>query len=135
MQLYTPGKWAAGTPQDDADRRAAAFSCFVFRMRRHGARLPARHVADPEPGELLCFDWYGEPDRFMARLFHAGQLTDWGMEMHGARLEREGPGVRLLRGDEWDPNRKEHTLQTWLCTDTAERGWKILSTMAAREAR
>lgn len=62
----------------------AALSGFVFLMRRHGARLPAKHVGEPVPGHALLIDRYGEQDRFYVRLYHPGQFMDWSHELHGA---------------------------------------------------
>lgn len=113
--------------------RTAAFTGWVFLMRRHGQRLAARHVGEPTPGQVLLIDRYGEQDRFYVRLYHPGQYTDWSHELHGARLERSKGNVHLLRGDEWISAAKEHRLQTWLCVPTPDRGYEILRNMAARE--
>jgi hypothetical protein len=97
VHLYTPGKWASGTPQDAAAMADAAFTGWVFLMRRHGQRLPARHVGEPIQGQVLLINRYEEEDRFYVRLYHPGQFMDWSHELHGARIERSNGGVHLLR--------------------------------------
>jgi hypothetical protein len=92
--------------------REAAIDCWVLRMRRHGTRLPAYHVAQPVQVTLLCNNRYKEEDRFVVRLFHPGQLMDWSGELHDARLLGLKNGVYKFRGDEWDPTAKVHHLQT-----------------------
>jgi hypothetical protein len=120
---------AAGRRRDGR----CAFTGWVFLMRRHGQRLPARHVGEPIQGQVLLINRYEEEDRFYVRLYHPGQFMDWSHELHGARIERSNGGVHLLRGDEWVSAAKEHKLQTWLCVPTVERGYEILRKMAARE--
>ena len=133
LQLYTPGRWAAGTQPDIEAMRAAALPCWVWRMRRHGRRLPAHQVDEPLQADLLAINRYGETSRFLAKLLPPGQLTDSHWEMHGARVERAGAGVMLLRGDEWDPGQQRHWDQTWMCTSTQERGLEILARMSWRK--
>lgn len=135
LAIYTPGRWSAGTAEDLAAMAAAAFTGFVFLMRRNGSRLPARHVGEPVPGQVLLIDRYEEPDRFYVRLYHSGQFTDWSHELHGARVERANGRVHLLRGDEWVSSLKAHQVQTWLCVPTQERGYEILQRMAELEKK
>jgi hypothetical protein len=129
VRFYVPGRWAAKTPEDDAEMAAAAIECWVFRMRRAGQRLVPGRVGEPSQGRLLVIDRYGEPDRFYVRLYPPDSWRDWVDELHGASLVRSGGGVWLFRGDEWIAAEKRHYLQTWLCTARPERGWEILQQM------
>jgi hypothetical protein len=131
LRLYTPGQRASGTAEDRQLLQDAAIDCWVFRMRRHGQRLPVARVPEPTQGLVVPIDRYGEPDRFYVRLYRPGQLVDWCDELHSARLRRADKGCYLFAGDEWVDATRMHHLQTWLCTPTLERGVEILQKMEA----
>jgi hypothetical protein len=128
--FYTPGVWAAGTPGDEEAMTAAAIPCWLFRLREFGMRLPVPSIPEPMQGNVLCIDRYEEQTRFYMRFYRAGRWAHWHLEMHGARLVKERGGVWQFSGDEWNSEVKQHYLQTWLCTPTAERGRDILAQMA-----
>lgn len=135
MLLYTPGKWAAGTPQDTEAMRAAALEGWVLQIRRNGQRLPAHRMAESEHLSVLCIDRYGEPDRFVVRLFPAGQFIDYISELHGARLVRVANGCHQFHGDEWDPVRQLHNAQTLVCAPTRQKAFEILTNMGEQDLR
>lgn len=115
--------------------RDAAIDGWVLRMRRHGLRLPAHHVTEPEQATLLCINRYDEPDRFVLRVFQPGQFTDYSTEMHGARLMDSRKGCYRFQGDEWIVQAHQHFPQTLVCTPTREKAFEILAKMGEQDLR
>lgn len=132
MRFYSPGIYAAKTDDDRQAMKAASTSCWLYRMRMWGMRLPPHNVPPPAQGAFLCINRYGEPDRWYMRFHLPDRWDDWAFELHTARLVRENGGVYLFTGEEWDVQARRHYQQTWLCAPTADRGAEILRSIPAR---